>query len=209
MGENMKDNFKINFPRILKEKGKKQADVSRDLHIPYTTVSNWYLGKKFPRPDKMQKLADYLNVSVEDLISQTDNNIQGSLISDRIKRAIEESGLSYQVLQEKSGIPKSAIQRCASGNTEKLPIDRIVDIARALNVSPTYLMGWDENKNEVNHNLSPSNIKDPLEAIKFLLENPNFAAFGGYDLEKMSDEDIVDLANQIADSIKFFGQKYK
>lgn len=133
----------------------------------------------------------------------------GSLISDRIKRAIEESGLSYQALQEKSGIPKSAIQRYASGNTEKLPIDRIVDIARALNVSPTYLMGWDENKNEVNHNLSPSNIKDPLEAIKFLLENPNFAAFGGYDLEKMSDEDIVDLANQIADSIKFFGQKYK
>lgn len=69
-------------------------------------------------------------------------------ISERIKKAIEGKGISYQALQEKSGIPKSAIQRYASGDTEKLPIDRVVKIAKALSVSPGYLMGWEDSKRE-------------------------------------------------------------
>lgn len=65
-------------------------------------------------------------------------------ISYRIKKAIDKSGYTLIKLQEMTGIPKSAIQRYATGDTEKLPIDRVEKIALATNVSPAYLMGWDD-----------------------------------------------------------------
>lgn len=63
--------------------------------------------------------------------------------SDRILRAIQSAKLSYGTLHELTGIPKSALQRYATGETEKIPIDRIELIAKATGVSATYLMGWD------------------------------------------------------------------
>lgn len=47
------------------------------------------------------------------------------------------------------------------------------------------------------------------EAMLFIIQNPTVAAYGGYDIEHMSDEEKIEFANQIADTIKFFGQKYK
>lgn len=35
------------------------------------------------------------------------------------------------------------------------------------------------------------------EAMKFILEQPALMAYGGYDLEEMSDEEILDLANDL------------
>lgn len=64
-------------------------------------------------------------------------------ISKRLKEVIEYKKISYTVLQQLTGIPKSAIQRYASGDTEKLPIDRVIVLAKVLNVSPKYLLGWE------------------------------------------------------------------
>lgn len=64
--------------------------------------------------------------------------------SKRILKAIEDSGLSYGELSKITKIPKSALQRYATGETQKVPIDRIEEIAKATNVSSSYLMCWDE-----------------------------------------------------------------
>lgn len=63
--------------------------------------------------------------------------------SERIKQAITKSELTLLELEKKTGIPKSAIQRYASGDTKKLPIDRIKLIANATGVTPSFLMGWE------------------------------------------------------------------
>ena len=62
----------------------------------------------------------------------------------RLRQAIEQSGLTYAELGEKTGIAKSSIQRYATGETKKIPIDSIEAIAKAINVSPKYLMCWDD-----------------------------------------------------------------
>lgn len=64
-------------------------------------------------------------------------------ISDRILAIIQEKELSYGDLSDKTGIPKSALQRYATGQTEKIPIDRLQKIASAIGTTPGYLMGWD------------------------------------------------------------------
>ena len=63
-------------------------------------------------------------------------------IAARIMELIEKTGLSYRELEEKTRIPKSAIQRYAVGETRKIPIDRLEALANALGTSTAYLMGW-------------------------------------------------------------------
>ena len=63
---------------------------------------------------------------------------------ERIAQAIDNSQLSYRELSKLTGIPSSTLQRYASGQTEKIPIDKIEAIAKATKVSPTFLMGWED-----------------------------------------------------------------
>lgn len=67
-----------------------------------------------------------------------------SEISERLMQAINDRSLSYGELSKMTGFPKSALQRYATGETGKIPIDRLEKIANALGVSTAYLMGWDE-----------------------------------------------------------------
>lgn len=70
-----------------------------------------------------------------------------SVRSKRIKLLVEESNLSYQELEKKTGIKKSSLQRYASGVTTKIPLDVIERLSVTFNVSQEYLMGWTEEKN--------------------------------------------------------------
>lgn len=63
-------------------------------------------------------------------------------ISKRILDILLNKEISYGELAEKTGIPKSALQRYATGQTEKIPIDRLEKIATAIGTSAAYLMGW-------------------------------------------------------------------
>ena len=63
--------------------------------------------------------------------------------SKRILKSINNSDLSYGELSKLTGIPKSALQRYATGATEKIPIDRIEAIAKATGVQASYLLCWD------------------------------------------------------------------
>ena len=67
-----------------------------------------------------------------------------SELSNRILNLILDKDLSYGELSRLTGIPKSALQRYATGETEKIPVDRLESIARALGTTSAYLMGWEE-----------------------------------------------------------------
>ena len=67
-----------------------------------------------------------------------------SEISRRLHESIRAKGYSYGELSKLTGIPKSAIQRYATGGTPKIPMDRLQILAGVLGVSVQYLMGWEE-----------------------------------------------------------------
>ena len=64
-----------------------------------------------------------------------------SELSNRILNLIEARDLSYADLSRLTGIPKSALQRYATGETEKIPVDRLELIAKALGTSSAALLG--------------------------------------------------------------------
>lgn len=73
-------------------------------------------------------------------------------IPGRLCALMQDQKISIRELSEKTGIPKSAIQRYSTGETEKIPLDRIELLAKALGVSAAYLMGWED---------ADGNIKTP------------------------------------------------
>lgn len=77
--EQNKQIFANNLYYYMKTKNKTQNDIVRDLDITASTVSDWVLGKKYPRIDKMQKLADYFGVLKSDL---TEEHAESQLTED-------------------------------------------------------------------------------------------------------------------------------
>ena len=65
-------------------------------------------------------------------------------IATKLSAAIAASKLSYGELSKLTLIPKSAIQRYATGTTEKIPVERLRALASALGLSLSALTPWEE-----------------------------------------------------------------
>ena len=94
-------------------------------------------------------------------------------IMKRMKSRREELNMSYQTLSEKVGISKSTLQRYETGYIKNMPVDKLEEIADALNVSPAYLMGWEDH--------TPSTLAAHFDGEEYteseMEEIKNFAAF--------------------------------
>lgn len=87
-----------------------------------------------------------------------------SEIARRLHEKITESGLSYGDLAKLSGIPKSTLQRYATGKPKKYSTDIIVKIADALHVSAEYILGWKVYNSTVI-------LSEPLSEVEIMLIN--------------------------------------
>ena len=65
-------------------------------------------------------------------------------LKDKIKKRREELNMSLQQVADIVGVNKSSIKRFEDGEIKNIRLDRVEKIAQALQISPVYLMGWDE-----------------------------------------------------------------
>lgn len=115
--------------------------------------------------------------------------------------------LSYQDIAYKTGIGKSTLQRYETGFIKNLPIYKLEILANALNTTPGYLMGWKIESNAAA--LEYKTIKNPEDAMTFILKQPILMAYGGYDIKKMTSDDLVDFANELLRQLELLSYKYK
>lgn len=69
-------------------------------------------------------------------------------IRKRIADRRKELGLSYQDLSDRTGMSKSTLQRYETGDIGNVSLDKLEPLAKALQTTPSYLMGWDSKENE-------------------------------------------------------------
>ncbi len=62
--------FASNLQKYMDLNRKTRRDLSEALDISYYTVTDWVKGKKYPRMDKVEMLADYFGVLKSDLIEE-------------------------------------------------------------------------------------------------------------------------------------------
>ena len=63
---------------------------------------------------------------------------------EKIKALRAERGLTLEQVGERVGVGKSTVRKWESGQIANMRCDKIAPLAKALDVSSGYLMGWDE-----------------------------------------------------------------
>ena len=66
-----KEVFSRNLQRYMALNGKSRKEVCEALGYSYFTFSDWINGKKMPRMDKVEQLANYFGIKKSDLIEET------------------------------------------------------------------------------------------------------------------------------------------
>lgn len=67
---NNKKIFSENLQYYLTKAAKTQKEIADTLGVPKSTVNAWVKAKKYPRIDKIEKLADYFGITKSDLIEK-------------------------------------------------------------------------------------------------------------------------------------------
>ena len=75
-------------------------------------------------------------------------------IKDIIKKRREELNLTYEQLGNMVGVGKSTVRKWETGMIENMRRDNIVALSKALNISPSIIMGWDTIKDDNGNKLS-------------------------------------------------------
>ncbi|EJO5347181.1 helix-turn-helix transcriptional regulator [Clostridium botulinum] len=150
-------------------------------------------------------------------------------ISEKLKDLRTFKNLSTYDLAEKAGIPQSTISKLENGN-RKIDTDILQKIANAMDVpidiffqkqSPSEILDkpatkedfkkWDKYSDCVKEECSlyeTGKFKTAEAAMQFILKQPSIMGFGGFDASKMSDDEIVEFANELLNLLKMLGPKY-
>lgn len=138
------------------------------------------------------------------------NGLGEYLLNERKKR-----NMSLREFADLIGISHTYLKKLETGinpNTGKPvspTIEMLSDISKSLHVSLEYLL-------EMSGYLKVNNLADeyqsfttPQEALNFILKQEMIADYGGYDLDTMSDDEIMEMAEDVGDMLKIVSRKHK
>jgi len=126
-------------------------------------------------------------------------------LGEKIKEARKKKNISVEEMSKELNISISTIYRYENSSIEKIPVHIFNKICSLLDVTPGELTN-DEQHEPLE---LPSDFKDARDAMEFLIKLPTLAAFGGYDPSTMSEEVIIEFANEILQQLKLVSYKYK
>lgn len=86
-------------------------------------------------------------------------------LKDKIKELRKKSGLTMRQLADAVNVSEATISRWESGNIPNMRRDKIYDLAKALNTTPAYLMGWDEHSDTVQQTYKTNSDNESEELI--------------------------------------------
>ena len=107
-------------------------------------------------------------------------------------------------IRELTGLSKSTISEIENDKSSPTA-ETLQKIADALEVTVDVFFKEDDN------DLDKQNIEfiTPQEAMEFILKQPSIMGYGGFDINKMNDEEIVEFANELLRQLQLISYKYK
>lgn len=92
-------------------------------------------------------------------------------IGQRIKQRREELGISQEELAKKAGYKSRSSINKIEVDGRGLPQSKIVLIAKALETTPAYLMGWENNNEQPENHLTPKDERDIEKKLNKIMED--------------------------------------
>jgi transcriptional regulator with XRE-family HTH domain len=79
------------YCKLRDSKGVKDADVARETGIPKSTFSDWKKSRSAPKSEKLQKIADYFNVSISYFAGEKSESFQN--VPEELQQIVDKSKL--------------------------------------------------------------------------------------------------------------------
>lgn len=96
--------FAMNLNDYMWSRGVSRRELSDATGIPYTTISNWLQGTRFPRPEQLDKIAEYLKVSRADLLDE------GLEAYEKTHRPISKQELKFAFWGDAEGMSEEDVE---------------------------------------------------------------------------------------------------
>lgn len=116
---------------------------------------------------------------------------------ERIKNRRLALELSYQDLSDATGISKSTLQRYETGFIKKVPINQMEVLAKALHVTPAYLMGWEES--------SPTPLSLTQQEETHIKKYRQLDADGKEEIDDLIDVKLAKLQRKAEEDVESLG----
>lgn len=125
------------------------------------------------------------------------------MLGDNIKNIRINKKMGLNKTATLAGISGSYLSNIEKGIKENPSMDVLNKIATALNVSVNSF--FDDNFNKTDQNRE---FKSAEDAMQFILKQPAIMGYGGFDANKMSEEDVIAFANELLNIISMLSPKY-
>lgn len=130
---------------------------------------------------------------------------------DKVKQLRLNAGMTQYELADKLNLSRSAIAGYES-EEKQASVKIIKELSNIFNVSIDYLLGETDIKNKPDDILKGEYHKDfenVDEALKFILEDNTVMAFGEFDIDKLTDDEVLQFTNDLKNQIGLLSYKYK
>jgi hypothetical protein len=208
------------------------------LVFPYSLKDYVYQAKVYSNIDdyKIRDYCDHLICKYQDRLSLTDLELfeLSNILFSIIKWSPDFNGLVQlqdfnerlfsielnfkQIDKITLDLSKSILVNYKEGNNTFIKYTSVLDS------KPKASEGADSESQDKKNSITPDsetidkkikevelmkNFEEPEHALKFVLSQPMLAAYGGYDLKSMSDEEIIEIANDMLFAMRLSVEKLK
>lgn len=127
-------------------------------------------------------------------------------LGKRLKRLRVEKGLSQLEMAKALAISNVTLSQYES-ESRKPDIETLKRLSAFFNVSADYLLFEQTPTPSVSQSVEA--FTSPEDAMRFLLEQNVIMGFGGFDINELSDTEIIEFANELLTQLKLVSYKYK
>jgi len=92
------------FEKLLKEHGVTAYRVAKETGVTTATLTSWKQGKYTPKPEKMQKIADYFGVSLSYLMTGKDEIKKEPQLNQKDQKDINKILANTEQLLKQDGL---------------------------------------------------------------------------------------------------------
>lgn len=85
-----KEVFAQNLRYYMESRGKSQKELAEIVGVSAPTMNDWLKAKKYPRIDKVEKLANYFGILKSDLIEKKEQPTENGELSEKKKAFINK-----------------------------------------------------------------------------------------------------------------------
>ena len=133
-----------NLLQLISKSGKTRKEICAEMGIGYSTFTEWANGRKYPRPEGIELLANYFGIDKSDLIEERNlpTPVSPEEVSRILQNALDKNNLTPDAVDALAEVEPGTTAAILAG--EYPHVDDATAIGKKLDIPESLLMGFRE-----------------------------------------------------------------